>query len=430
MINTMNIRVIIFLLILFTAGCKPSSQYQETIYHIDATISPDEHFLSVNLKLNYNVDEASDSLIFYLHKNLKINNLKCDYLKDYKFIIKDTCTEAIYPEAGTLVIYFNKPLLRNERISLEMDYAGNINITKPDGINRITEEWTELNRYAPWFPEQVPGQSFYFAINAKISSDYQIASNGNIHKINNLRQIFTDIARKDIVIMASKKLKQKSNTKEDLTSVVSYININDSTAADINNQSLWILDQYNNWFGKVKDNDIKIVIPPRDKGQNYTSRGFIVMRDIKDTSYYNHKRKYIKYLAREIARLWWSDAPEDSWEDWLNESLAEYTSMMAIRKKFGEKYYDKLIKEKQKNSLKLPPVKSTDLTSEEAHKVFNNKGCIYLYELENETGKEQFMKLLKSVSRDKINSTRGFLDKLGSLTNDQIKQKYAEKLSE
>ena len=48
---------------------------------------------------------------------------------------------------------------------------------------------------------------------------------------------------------------------------------------------------------------------------------------------------YFKYIAYELAHLWWCKSNPNSWEDLLNESFAEYSVRMELRKVFGEVKY-------------------------------------------------------------------------------------------
>jgi len=41
-----------------------------------------------------------------------------------------------------------------------------------------------------------------------------------------------------------------------------------------------------------------------------------------------------------VCAPWWANAPVNSWEDWLNESFAEYSALMAVRELFGAERFE------------------------------------------------------------------------------------------
>jgi len=45
----------------------------------------------------------------------------------------------------------------------------------------------------------------------------------------------------------------------------------------------------------------------------------------------------------EFSHLWWSNAPTDTWEDWLNEGFAEYGAPRAVRQRIGKAAFQSLI---------------------------------------------------------------------------------------
>lgn len=115
--------------------------------------------------------------------------------------------------------------------------------------------------------------------------------------------------------------------------------------------------------------------------------------------------------------------------DWLNESFAEYSSLIAIRKYYGEKEFKDIIDKYIENSNELPPIKEIDRGDENAFDTLYIKGCILLYELEKEIGEEKFEKLLNEMHINKINSTEKLLDKLLKLTNKKTVENFIQKLN-
>ncbi len=69
-----------------------------------------------------------------------------------------------------------------------------------------------------------------------------------------------------------------------------------------------------------------------------------------------HRADLLRYLAHEAAHFWWTLAPADTWEDWLNESFAEYSALLLIRDRFGEEEFRTRMDRKRESAEGTPPI--------------------------------------------------------------------------
>lgn len=405
-------------------------------YKIELQLVPEKQSLEANVDLTYYADkDQSDSLTFLLYRDFSIKTLTCNNLVKYTFDTKHSSPYQFAPKAGVLTIYLNKPLYKGEALQVKLQYAGEIKrgffevLFGRNVNNRITEEWTEIGQYTPWFPFKPEIKNLTYQVNVKISSKYKVFGNGKTKKMSNHWEILQNHPSEDIIIIASKDIKTINIKKNDLSLDINYTTVSDSIANDILKNALWILEKYNEWFGDIKVNHASIVITPRNKGASYSRRGFIVFTSFEDDDYHQKEIGYFKLIAHEFSHFWWSEAPSTSWEDWLNESFAEYSSLMAVREKFGKETFTKIIQKKQKEIKGLPAIKGLDRTSSKAYAVLYDKGCVLLYELESEIGKEDFLKLLKQLVINKVNSTEQFLKVLMDLTSVEVSKQFEEKLN-
>lgn len=401
-----------------------------SFYKIDLKLDVKKQLLDSNVDLTYYAEQDQvDSLTFLLHRNFSIQTLTSNNLAKYTFNTTEPSSFPFTPEAGTLTIYLSKPLQKGEALRINLQYAGKIGIVTQWGINRITEDWIEIGMYAPWFPYRPEIENLTYQVDVKIDPEYQVIGMGKIRKKDDRWQISQETPKSDIILMAARNIRSKEICKEDLSVKINYTAMNDSTAIDIIELGLWSLGCFRKWFGCINVDQASIVIAARNKGGGYARRGFVVLTPIEDADYYQNRIGYFQNIAHEFSHLWWSKAPSASWEDWLNESFAEYSALMAVREKFGSEPFKDLIQKKRKNSKGLPAIKGIDRMAQDAFSVLYDKGCILLHELELEIGKDAFLKLLKELTKNKVSSTDQFLEALKDLSTAKVSNKFEEELS-
>lgn len=117
-------------------------------------------------------------------------------------------------------------------------------------------------------------------------------------------------------------------------------------------------------------------------------------------------------------------AKNDSWEDWLNESFAEFSALLVLRKVFGEEEFNRRINTYAQKAEDLPPVKGLDREDERAYQILYMKGPLILHKLEESIGRSKLEELLKAVHENNIDTTDKFLDKLKEVTSRKIRDKF------
>jgi hypothetical protein len=65
-------------------------------------------------------------------------------------------------------------------------------------------------------------------------------------------------------------------------------------------------------------------------------RGLINFGDMDDVAYGGNRETYARYLGHETSHMWWTGAPSEKWEDWLNGDFADNSALLVIREIFGE----------------------------------------------------------------------------------------------
>lgn len=406
-------------------------------YYAILDIDNFKHFLTAKVTLEYLIKkENTTKLVFYIHKNLKIHDISSENLDTYEIGNDVEEWSPFISESKKITINLKKSIQKGETVNICFEYSGHITIIKDSEINRISDYYTELGIYSPWFPLSESLDEAYF--NVKITTDNENIVVGNNSKQEQNHWIINQkIPSNDCTFLISKYFKDnkyEANFGNICISIYYIENKHKPISKFLQERISVILKNYTNTFGHIDSQNISIVTVPRIQGGGYCRPGLIILpdRNIANSHYKyqseNEEKYYFKYLAHELAHLWWSKANVSTWEDWLNESFAEFSCLSAIRDYYGEEEFIKTINKYRNNIKDLPPIKGLDRNHEKAFDVLYTKGPVLLYELEQEIGRDTFRKLLNSIHTSKADNTDMFLEKLLKHANKDIVNNFIKKL--
>jgi len=114
----------------------------------------------------------------------------------------------------------------------------------------------------------------------------------------------------------------------------------------------------------------------------------------------------------------------------LNESFAEYSCLMAIRKKYGHDIFNDWIHYKSFSSKFAEPVIGYNDEKRTSYTTRYDKGPVALYHLENSIGREEFIKVLNEFSKSEIRTTGELLNKLEVMTSPKERESFENELKE
>jgi aminopeptidase N len=142
-----------------------------------------------------------------------------------------------------------------------------------------------------------------------------------------------------------------------------------------------------------------------------------------------NREGYVRYLGHEAAHLWWWGAETTSWEDWLNESFAEYSALLAVRERFGPAAFEERLAVKREASQDSAPIwglERSDISTADQRQMIETvlyaKGPIVLHELATKIGQPRFLVMCQHLVAQEANSTAALLALLGKLEGPEIKQ--------
>lgn len=318
------------------------------------------------------LDETIVDQTFILNSRLEINGVFCNE-KSVPVIV-----EAKY-----------EPLFCAEvkKYSIKCSSFGRIKICYSGKINGwhniITDNIIELNRYGVWFPcelscganisAEISGCGEYFLVKGEFDGSLwrYSADEWDMNLILYRKSILKTVSGKHISIYYAD-------------------NSLDGAAEFSKNVFEDILGYYTNeLFNRAYNNhtDMACLYPALTSGGAYKRDGLIVC-----ISPGTDEKEAVTLNAHELAHEWCSGADWGSWEDWLNETTAEWSMLLYCLDRSKTEIFDAMTAEHLAKASEFPPIKTADGSRPEG---VHTKGTAAFYELYKAFGKET----VKSVIR-------------------------------
>ncbi len=388
-------------------------------------IKPEDEHLEAQLDLVLPLQGESECIRFELHEGLDVQSLTGDNVGGWEY--RGASCNTFAPEAREIAVEL-KEQPPSGMIDFTLSYSGKIEPVTELQINRISSEWVELGLYSPWFPLFTEGGSpvpVCADIDVDVAGDYQVLSNNSIRKEGEVWHLSSHSPTQDIVLLAAPIFYPITEGEDQMQVSVHTLTSKDGPAArELAETGLWLLNFYRDWFSDDSKKQVTAVVAPRVTGGGYVRGPFLVLSENALSSTHQIEVKTFKWLAHEFAHLWCSGAPADSWEDWLNESLAEYSALRAVAARYSIETSEKMIDDKRNKMKKLPAIKELDRGSPEANQVLNDKGCVLLHELASDIGRERFTELLRILASREQYCTEQFLGALVELTDIETAREF------
>jgi hypothetical protein len=404
----MRIKIFLLSLILSSAFAKA-----QKIIAYQGKISFDSlKILNAAFDIKYHND-TSKEIQFYINKNAVINSLKID---NKNILYETEFLKNFMPDLKKITIHTLFP----QTFNLEISYS--YNLTKIENPTFIyNPHWIELSFYTGWFPVNLNDRNYSYTLDFEVPENYKIISPGKIDKHKNHVTITNENNATDIPVVLSDEF-QIFHTENNKVQFYG-INLQPKTIEDAKNTSENIFTLYEKRFGVCNSGNLIVAINSLNHIMSYSRKGFISL-SFKDEFADKAKRT----LAHEIGHLWWENAPFGTWQDWLNESFAEYSSLIWAEKNMAEKDFDLLLK-KYENNYEKQPLKISQVKNQEDPNWFSViyvKGAYMLYKLNKDIGDEKMDIFLRKTNQMKTSNTKDLLELLKTETDEKTVESFAK----
>lgn len=388
--------ITVSLLVLVSVKAQKITRYNGKIF-LDSLRT-----INADFKIDYSNSNEKE-LYFYLNKNAKITNLKInnspsnyksedatDYMIDFKKII----VENIYKKDFRLQIQYSYPLDRIENETF-----------------LYNPHWIELSFYTGWFPINLDDRNYSYKLDFQTPRNYQIISSGNVINDKNKTVIINKENYKDIPVIISDKF-QVFSASNDVIKFYGTL-LSNEQIKDLQNTSDNIYNYFDRIFGKSDSKNIIVAVNPFAHPMSYARKGFISL-SLKKGFADNDK----KTLAHEIGHLWWKNASFGTYEEWLNESFAEFSALDWMQRKVSPTEFKEILKKYEKASQNPEKISQLTPNHDKWYSIVYYKYPYILYQLKQKIGNERMLSFLKATYENKISSTRSLLELLRKYTDE------------
>jgi Peptidase family M1 domain len=347
-------------------------------------------------------NSMTDTLKLILHKNSTIQKVKvagknCKYL----FAVSDKPANRYMPESRDLFIVPNEKL--NGKFTIEIDYIVSL-IELKHSASSFTNEWIALASYSSWYPVNFDWGKFNYSLTVSIPEPFIVSGAGEISYQKGKWKLVQSSQTTDIVLVASNIMQTKKFKDMDANITMNYIGFTEAQADSIISSTSQAYNFYKTIYGEVGKANLTIVATPLKGGNAFARKDFIYMQTKGENAFDMNKT-----ISHEVAHFWWNKSNTDTWEDWLNEGFAEFSTLLFIQKFISDSAYLNELKEYKEMSTKVAPVWEMDRSDNNASMILYRRAPVALANFRSTIGDDAFFNLLKSIHQNKINNTADLL---------------------
>ena len=357
--------------------------------NINIRFEGEKLFAEAEISLDKSVSEVS----FILNSGLEISGISCNE-KPVPITV-----EAEYEPLFCAEVKKYSVKCGTDFSGVKICYGGKIS----GWHNIITDNIIELTRYGVWFPCEL---SCGVNISAEISGcgEYFLVKGEFDGK---LWHYSADEWDMNIILYRKSVLKTVSGKH---ISIYYADNSLDGAAEFSRNVFEDVLDYYTKeLFNKdyVKHTEMACLYPALTSGGAYKRDGLIVC-----ISPGIDEKEAIGVNAHELAHEWCSGADVGSWEDWLNETTAEWSMLLYCLDRNKTEIFEAMTAEHLAKAPEFPPIKTADGSRPEG---VHTKGTAVFYELYKAFGKETIKSVIRIFVDLDVKTTEKLLEKMGAL---------------
>ena len=373
--------------------------------------------LSARMKYSYVATEDQRTAItFFLNPAFVVKKVKCSICESFDF---DTKAK---PDPS-LIIKLKRPLLKDQELAINIEYTGSLK-----DIYKRDYKFLELGIDNFWYPVHPATVGFNFFYRVSLKTDepgFQLVANGRAKRTGRKGDgwvVESKVPDFDIDLVLGEGLEFKTYKEGGYDLQIVSKDMAEEAKTTLLASMKETLDFYNSSFGASDpQREVTGVFRPHPsvEGQGgYFRKGYFVFPKTENVS------DLVFPISHELAHYWWLKAGRQ--HAWLNESFAEYSAMLFLRKKQGVEAFRKILEDKRKRSVNLPPVYGFDRTKnrQATPGVFYRKGAVKLSELENELGEQKFMDFLRQVLKAVVRDTDKLIELLAQASSREVADRF------
>lgn len=368
-------------------------------HNLEISALPENKEVKIKCQSDFILLNNTDKILIFLNSHFKIKNIKREKinLKFQRWNIPGVFVSLYW-------VYLDREFKNNENITLTFEYSG-VPFSFSSGFE---ENRLEMDIYSFFYPVCLSENFFSTDISITVLKNQKVIANGVLYKIE--KDVTTDTYYYKtttpvavISVVAGEFLEIKKYLGEKVISIY-YSSDYKDIIPEVFEYSSYILNFFENKFGKLPFKSLKIVLTERENAPCYSSYNIVVINkgsiELIKKEQENFSLNLFSLLAHEISHQYWGNSvAPDIKEGWiLVEGLAEYSCLLAIEEKFGkEKFKERMEYDYnlyRKNVKEEKPLSKPYLFLENPSSLYY-KGALVFHLIREKTGKENFFLILR-----------------------------------
>jgi len=381
-----------------------------THYDLSCKIVPQKGILRVKGELHIPVSQTK--FFFVLNRGLKWNNVSQRSADKTHSVLLNRTDELEVPRFfnGDLWVLETTSELENEQkqIIIEFEYNGQIHPPRKDSgmpqMGYIKNNFVELACYSAWYPVPLSMETYMsFQVSLESPSNWTWAANG--------AHTETEASNKNTIWSW-----KQSRQVNDLTLVgmplrnahidpVSFFwgpkeMVGSQKVFDKHIHELRVMLE--EWLGpRGTEFPLRFVITPRQQGGAYARAGMIVVGGGYPTES-SLRNTVLQAMCHEICHDWFCKASPMTYDNWVDEALAEFSSIHIVNDYVNDGFLisriDKTMDRLEKAG-ELPAIKNLVRDKDESYAAFYFRGFLLLNEVAESVGVADFRKVIGEFAK-------------------------------
>jgi hypothetical protein len=391
-------------------------------YSLYCIVNPKKGLLKVSGTII--ISSRVESAYFILNRGLNWNKtIRCTASGNQKITVSKTNIIDVPKFYNGNLWTFDVLDKEQDQFVIEIEYSGQIHPpvkdSKKPAMGYIKRDFVELSCYSAWYP--VPfnietNMSFELAIEGP--EDWTWMANAKLQRCEE-RGTSTIWRWKqsrpvnDITLVGLPKSDAHLDNKSFFwgpRDLAGSHKVLDTSAKGMNQ----LLDE---WLGpKLSTDSLRFALTPRQVGGAYARSGLIVVGGGYSTDM-SLRGPVLQSMCHEMCHDWFCKASVRTYDNWLDEALAEYCSAVITDEYLKDGYFQKRV-EKIKGLLekqgKIPAIRNLNRDQDEAYAAYYYRGFLLLNEIAERMNRNEFHKMVGEFAqicvKQKVVTTDMFLE--------------------
>ncbi|MEM1056612.1 MAG: hypothetical protein AAGI52_13905 [Bacteroidota bacterium] len=396
---------------------QPSEAALANHYDLSVTLDPATGDIEVAGTLRVVADERLPSLAFLLNRGVTIRSLGGTGIAGWS--ATDSVQIGGTPLSSTqqIEVQFDPVLERGDSVHVAFDYGGRIdNTTIEIGRGIVSPAWTELSVGSLWYPFSLQETLVTSRLRVTVPESSDVVGTGQIETVApGVWQIeATRPLPARITLALSDRWHTASRTFADGQRVEVRAAVPSPRVDLAMDTARRAYAAFEATFGPLQEesqtlrllypNDVPDLIYP---GEAYAAGNLVAMADS------DNETAWLGTIHHEVSHMWWNRGAPGTPDEFLSESLAEYSALLLGSQTFGTEWQAQRLASLRSRSDQIDAsLLELNGFPPERQGLLYARGPVALWWLREHIGAEALDALLQEVHSQQTDSLQAFLDLL------------------